>query len=359
MALGSLLIGTSISTDPALGSITGLTTNQVLVSYGSGNIILSLPQDINTFSTPIFGSLTLSSASTPLTFSGYSDGDSQFPYISSTGVFKTKNATTLGQFLSYSNINGVVLTTIQGTTSEITVGNNLNGMITLSTPQPIATTSSVTFASITDSGLTNHAITLSGTGGLLKSAAVLNNGQLLIGAGSSADPVAATLTQNSANQVIITNGGGTIELSLPQDIATISTPNFQGLNINYQGQIISSKTSFNFSITNAATVNTPSIARVDSTVYIVKVTAVFQCGTSGTITLYAGYDVGYLVSFDGSGTLTNAGSLYYNFYNVGGSTGGDLTIIPGSATGLLYVTFTSSTSTVCSVTGYVEYVGGY
>ena len=63
------------------------------------------------------------------------------------------------------------------------------------------------------------AITVGGTG----LTTVPTNGQLLIGNGSGY--VQSTLT-GTANQVVITNGLGTITLSLPQAIATSSTPQF-------------------------------------------------------------------------------------------------------------------------------------
>jgi len=58
-----------------------------------------------------------------------------------------------------------------------------------------------------------------------------SNGQLLIGSAGSL-PVAATLTQASASQVVITNGPGTITLGLPQDISTADSPEFTGLTLS-------------------------------------------------------------------------------------------------------------------------------
>jgi len=76
------------------------------------------------------------------------------------------------------------------------------------------------------------AATLSANGVLLgngtsavTATAELTNGQLLIGSTGNA-PSAATLTQASANRVVITNSAGGISLSLPQDIHTSATPTF-------------------------------------------------------------------------------------------------------------------------------------
>jgi len=58
---------------------------------------------------------------------------------------------------------------------------------------------------------------------------ILNNGQLLIGSTNN-PPIASTLT-GTANEVIVTNGAGSITLSTPQDIATTSSPTFNNLTL--------------------------------------------------------------------------------------------------------------------------------
>lgn len=59
---------------------------------------------------------------------------------------------------------------------------------------------------------------------------VLNDGELIIGSTANA-PTKSTLT-GTANQVDVTNGPGSINLSLPQDIATTSSPSFDNLTVN-------------------------------------------------------------------------------------------------------------------------------
>jgi hypothetical protein len=56
-------------------------------------------------------------------------------------------------------------------------------------------------------------------------------GKLFIGKTSGASPAVATLT-GTTGQVIVTNGDGTITLSLPQSIATTSSPTFAGLTLS-------------------------------------------------------------------------------------------------------------------------------
>lgn len=55
------------------------------------------------------------------------------------------------------------------------------------------------------------------------------NGQLLIGNGSGFS--LGTIT-GTANQVVVTNGSGSVTLSTPQDIATSSSPEFSGLTVS-------------------------------------------------------------------------------------------------------------------------------
>lgn len=63
------------------------------------------------------------------------------------------------------------------------------------------------------------------------------NGQLLIGNTTGNTLTKATLT-GTANQVIVTNGGGSITLSLPQSINTTSSPTFANLTISTTGQLL-------------------------------------------------------------------------------------------------------------------------
>lgn len=63
----------------------------------------------------------------------------------------------------------------------------------------------------------------------------LSNGQIVIG-GTGSEPIAATITGTS-NQVIVTNGPGSITLSLPQNIATTSSPTFANLSLTPSASI--------------------------------------------------------------------------------------------------------------------------
>jgi hypothetical protein len=88
---------------------------------------------------------------------------------------------------------------------------------------------------MTPSGSPTHAaLTLTspltpGNGGTGQSS--FTNGQILIGNTTGNTLTKAAITQASANQVIVTNGAGSITLSLPQSIDTAATPQFGKLGL--------------------------------------------------------------------------------------------------------------------------------
>ena len=85
---------------------------------------------------------------------------------------------------------------------------------------------------VTMSSLTASSLVYSNASKALVSA-TLTNGQLLIGS-TGAVPVVASIT-GTASQVVVTPGAGTITLSLPQNIATTSTPTFSSVSLATTG----------------------------------------------------------------------------------------------------------------------------
>jgi len=130
--------------------------------------------------------------------------------------------------------------------SNLLVSNGA-GTITLDTVQGIQTTSSPTFANITDSGISANEIVVSGTAGLLQGTA-LTNGQLLIGS-TSASPVAKTLT-GTTNEVIVTNTAGTITLSTPQAIGTGNNVQFANIYCGSNSATFDSPLQFDSTVAN-------------------------------------------------------------------------------------------------------------
>ena len=137
-------------------------------------------------------------------------------------------------------LNGSLSTerSVSGAANQITITDNgANGIFLIGTSQDIATGSSPTFSALTltnsltvvnggtgAASLTDGGVLFgSGTGAVTPSA-VLANGEMLIGDGTT-DPAVARIA-TTANQTSISYGAGTVTIGTSQDIATASTPQF-------------------------------------------------------------------------------------------------------------------------------------
>lgn len=109
---------------------------------------------------------------------------------------------------------------IAGTASEIDVADDGDGTVTIGIVDPLVVGKGGTGAAT----LTDHGILLGSGAGPVTPLGVASNGQLPIGS-AGADPVLAALT-GTANQVVVTNGAGSITLSAPQDLHTGASPTF-------------------------------------------------------------------------------------------------------------------------------------
>ena len=118
-----LLIGDN-SGDPTVATLTG-TSNQVTVTNGAGSITLSTPQDLDTSADVTFDSVILHD-------------------LTATRLVATNGS----KKLVSSDLNNWVA----GTSNQISVADDSDGTITLSTPQNIHTGATPTFASLTTSG---------------------------------------------------------------------------------------------------------------------------------------------------------------------------------------------------------------
>jgi hypothetical protein len=150
-------------------------------------------------------------------------------YLNALGALTSTAPATNGQILIGRTGDVPILGTLTGTANRVVISNGA-GTITLSTPQDIDTGANPVFDGLTLSGLTDSSFLYSGVGGVLSTTGAPTNGQLLVGV-SGANPVAANLT-GTANQVTVTNGVGSITLSLPQNIALGSSPTFTGLTLS-------------------------------------------------------------------------------------------------------------------------------
>ncbi len=166
-------------------SITG-TSNQVIASAATGAVTLSLPQNIGTASSVIFGSelingpLSLSPASgnPRIVFDTTSGGVITFDVpstASTTFSLHLPNAQGAANSiltndgsgnLSWATGSGVFVSSITGTTNQV-IASASTGAVTLSLPQNIATTSTPTFGgeTITASGTNDAKIGINNAGG--------------------------------------------------------------------------------------------------------------------------------------------------------------------------------------------------
>jgi hypothetical protein len=109
---------------------------------------------------------------------------------------------------------------ITGTANEISVADDGDGSVTIGIIDPLIVAKGGTGAAT----FTDHGLLIGSGTSAFTVLAEASNGQLPIGSTGN-DPVLATLT-GTASQVTVTNGAGSITLSLPQDIATTSHPIF-------------------------------------------------------------------------------------------------------------------------------------
>lgn len=253
---GQLLVG-STSGSPAAATLTG-TTNQVTVTNGSNSITLALPQNIHTAATPTFGGAFINGTEVVGASSAIGTGANKLQVFgtdtSTSGphvqFFTGTNNFPLMQILAWTH-NNIALNfdayfdgawRSSSTTSNFQLY-KLNDVFSINY-FPGATIGS-SIAALT----TNQALTVNTAGqvGLPPLSAystlyldlsknitgsVLTNGQLLVGrTGNSV--IAASIT-GTTNQVSVTNGSGTITLSLPQNIHTAATPTYGGAFLNGQ-----------------------------------------------------------------------------------------------------------------------------
>lgn len=175
-------------------------------------------------------------------------------YVSSIRV-DGKKVTQRGGALNINSGAGISLS-FDEERNALVISNDLtNGLANLNIRPEAATTVANGGTGLTS--ITNHGIMI-GQGANNIKATTLNNGELLIGSTNN-DPVASTLT-GTANQIVVTNGNGSITLSTPQSIGTSSSPTFN--NITFTGN---ATTNGNSLVKGDATTNGSSLVKGDAT----------------------------------------------------------------------------------------------
>ena len=185
-----------------------------LVSNPKDNDSVSIRQAIARLGSTKLGPTSspkfLGVTTTTLTVSGLTTNSLIYPVA---GLLTSLGAATDGQ-LPIGDTGGVpVLATLTGTANEIDV-TNAAGSITIGLVNPLIVGKGGSGAAT----FTDHSILLGSGTEPFTALGLALNGQIPIGFQNS-DPVLANITGN-ANQVIVTNGAGTIALSTPQNIHT-------------------------------------------------------------------------------------------------------------------------------------------
>jgi hypothetical protein len=234
--LSSLTSIGTVGTGVWQGTVVGATYGGTGINNGSNTITLGgAVSTAGAFTTSGANALTLTTTgATNVT-------------LPTSGTLLTSTATTLSSLSTVGTItsgtwNGTAIGVAYGGTNiaSYAVGDIIyaSGATTLSKLADVATGNVLISGGVTTApaygkvGLTTHVsgILPRANGGTGIDASGATNGQLLIGKTSDNSLNLATLTGTS-NQVTVTNGAATITLSLPQSIATSSTPQFARLGL--------------------------------------------------------------------------------------------------------------------------------
>jgi hypothetical protein len=230
---------------------TGVNTNRLL---GTGNLSINIPQRIDSGASPTYVQLTLSNAGTGTSNAVRADRTLQF----NSGVGITSSQTSAQNLTANRSwtfdLNGQVLALHNATSSNglfyrngttigqrsiagisdrttITNGDGASGNPTVDIASTYVGQNSITTLGTITTGIWNGTVIGTLYGGTGQS--TYTDGQLLIG-NTAGNLTKATLT-GTTNRVIVTNGNGSITLSVPQDIHTTASPTFNQLTLNNAG----------------------------------------------------------------------------------------------------------------------------
>ena len=203
------------------------TSGQVNVNVNAGSFVLSLPQSIETTSSPTFAGLTINNCSGMLkTASGLVSGSattSDLPEGSNLyfTTMRARSSISAGSNITYDSLTGMIsipgtlVNSIYGTANQILVSDHY-GSIVLSLPQDISLLSSPTFAGLKIDNLT----------GVLKA-----SGGVVAGSATTSDVSEGTnlyFTSSRARSSIFA-GANVVYDSSSGIIDTVASPTFSGL----------------------------------------------------------------------------------------------------------------------------------
>jgi hypothetical protein len=195
-------------------------TGEINIFSSAGSILIALAQGVNTTSTPTFLNLTLTQ-----------------PLLPASGGTGTNSTPGLGSILWGDGSGVYKVMTLQGTANEVIITNTSSAVV-LSTPQPIGTSSDVTFRSATLS------VPLSYTSGGLGVATLPVSGSFPISNGTGYQ---FGNIQGTDQEIIVTYTGGNYILSLFQGESNTSNPTFNSLTLTNPLGLNSGGTGLNIS----------------------------------------------------------------------------------------------------------------
>ncbi len=319
--------GTGIAVDQATGTVTisntGVTSitgtaNQVIADQATGDVTLSLPQDIHTDAVPTFDGATLDNLTASST--------SQDLVVSNAGSLETRAFGSLhpGGILPFGTTNNSTLrwdgtgwvenaTVTADNTGNLTTSGNVNvgGNTTVTGDLTVnGTAVNLPAGSVDNTELENSSINLNYGTGISGDASVALGGTLNL------QNTGVTSITGTANQVIPDQATGDVTLSLPQDIHTDAVPTFDGATLD---NLTASSTSQDLVVSNAGSLETRTFGSLHPG-------GILPFGTTNNSTLRwdgTGWVENATVTADNTGNITTSGSV-----NVGGNTTvtGNLTV---------------------------------
>ncbi len=227
-SLGLAITAGTTSADAGLLIKDATNTNQYFVVYGDGQVHAGYNGSGVTMALSAVGDVTINApaSGTALTVNAASSSSACLNLASGTfeiaGSAGSSNQALISGGSSAAPSWSNVVNSIAGTANQITTSVS-TGAVTLSLPAAVTITTSVTI-----SGLTANSFLYSGTAGLLTATTAPTNGELLIGS-TGAAPVAATIA-TSGSGISVTNGAGTITLA-----NTGVTSNVAGTGVSVSG----------------------------------------------------------------------------------------------------------------------------
>jgi uncharacterized protein involved in high-affinity Fe2+ transport len=268
---------------------------------------VTLPQDLSVTASPTFGGLTLSSE---LTVENGGTGQSSFAsnavlYGSGSGAIASTNVPLSGQLLVASNSGTPRFVSPSGDVSITS-----SGIISLDADTVGATeltTSGVTAG--TYGSVTDYPVFTVDADGRITSASTLAVPGGGAGVGSLNALVGALTIQGTSNQISVASGGSTITVSTPQDIATTSSPTFNGLTLTsllMNGDSFTDLTGTGLSVSAGSLQTTLGIAVDGSEITNGSVANADLANSSLTVTAGTGLSGGGAVSLGGTVTLNLA-----------------------------------------------------